>query len=93
MNKNYIYDVDHGIWIRPGFSGISYSDGDEIEARIAQILNNVQDLSLLSSELKAQCTDWVTTYHFSSSRANVLRPFEDRLRSAEVLEITRALLG
>jgi len=42
---------------------------------------------VLSSQMRALCTDWVTTYHFSGVRANLLRPFEADLQGALTLEI------
>ena len=75
------------IWIRPGYAGIAYSDGDEAEQRLAAILAAATDLSVFSRELATQWTDWPSLYHLSSSRANLLRPFWDRLEMAEVLDI------
>src|SRR5690606_30325867 len=43
-------------------------------------------LSVLSTELAQHCTDWPTIYHLSSNRANLLRPFEESLRT-DILEI------
>jgi SAM-dependent methyltransferase len=82
----YIYDEDKGIWHRQDFDGIAYSDGDEVENRLFDIINNAKDLSVLSDELKPHCTDWPSLYHLSSSRANILRPFEEDL-SGDILEI------
>ena len=74
-------------WIQPGYAGIAYSDGDETEQRLAAILANAADLSVFSRELAAQWTDWASLYHLSGSRANLLRPFRERLEQAEVLEV------
>jgi SAM-dependent methyltransferase len=87
LTGNYSFDPDLGIWRRAGFSGIDYSDGDEIEARILGTLRDAQDVSIMSPELKAKCQDWATTYHFSRVRSNILRPFSDQLSGADVLEI------
>lgn len=81
------YELSSGIWMRPGYGGIAYSDGDETETRIASIVASVTDLSVLSVELRAHCTDWPSTYHLSSARANLLRPFERMLHGSTVLEI------
>jgi GT2 family glycosyltransferase/2-polyprenyl-3-methyl-5-hydroxy-6-metoxy-1,4-benzoquinol methylase len=83
----YRYNGQAGIWARPSYDGIAYNDGDEIETRLASILSKVQDLSVLSSELRAHCSDWPSHYHFGASRANVLRPFAAALKNADVLEI------
>ncbi len=77
----------HGVWSQPEYSSISYNDGDEAEERIAAILAQAQDTSVLSRELRQHCTDWPSYYHFSSMRANIMRPFEPALVGANVLEI------
>jgi SAM-dependent methyltransferase len=82
----YQLDSQHGVWKRPGHTDFSYSDGDEVENRIVSILNNASDLSVLSTELQAQITDWPSNYHLSSQRANLLRPLKDVL-SGSILEI------
>lgn len=75
-----------GIWARPDFQSISYSDGDSSENQLFDIIRNAEDISVLSPELRPHCTDWTTLYHLSSSRANVLRPFRSTL-CGDVLEI------
>ena len=85
-NFGYEFDESRAIWIRPEYNGISYSDGDETEIRISKILQNSLDNSVLSTELMMEVTDWASLYHLSSLRANILRPFEDRLKG-EILEI------
>lgn len=84
--NNYILDAETNVWSRPGYRGIAYSDGDEAELRIAAIIKGASDLSVLSSELRKHCTDWVSLYHLTSARANILRPFEADLHG-EILEI------
>ena len=83
----YIFNADLGIWVANGFEGISYSDGEEVECRIAQAIDSVTDVSVMSSELKQHCIDWPSTYHLSSVRSNILRPFENILFNSDVLEI------
>lgn len=87
LPDRYVGDPVRGIWARPEFSGIAYSDGDQIEEHLAQVLAKTEDVSILSPELAMACKDWVTLYHFSSIRANLLRPFEAQLHNAQVLEI------
>lgn len=86
----YIFDEDKGIWRRQDFDDIAYSDGDEVENRLFDIISKAKDLSVLSDELKPHCTDWPSLYHLSSSRANILRPFEEYL-SGDILEIGSGL--
>lgn len=85
-NFGYQFDVINDIWARPAYQSINYSDGDETENRIAEILRGVNDLSILSTELKSNCVDWVSTYHLSSARSNILRPF-DHILNGQVLEV------
>lgn len=86
MEQGYVLDKLDGIWQRPEYEGIAYSDGDDVEQRLADVLSQVTDLSVMSAELRAHCIDWPSLYHFSASRANLLRPFEAELRG-DVLEI------
>ena len=83
----YEYEPQGGVWAHPGFAGIAYSDGDEVEQRLAQLIAQATDLRVLSDELKQHITDWPSLYHLSSSRANLLRPFAQRLSDVDILEI------
>lgn len=85
-NLGYEFDEATKVWAHPLYQSINYSDGDETENRLAEVLKDTNDLSVLSDELKAKCVDWVSTYHLSSARANILRPF-DHLLNGKVLEI------
>lgn len=84
---DYIFDIDSKAWVRSEYASIHYSDGDEVENRIAGIINNAHDLTTLSAELASHCKDWPTLYHLSRKRGNLLRPFEDQLQGKSVLEI------
>jgi GT2 family glycosyltransferase/2-polyprenyl-3-methyl-5-hydroxy-6-metoxy-1,4-benzoquinol methylase len=75
------------VWHRQDFASISYSDGTGVEERIAAIIQQAHDVSVLSPELSGHCSDWPSLYHLSSSRANILRPFENDLAHAEILEV------
>lgn len=87
-NTVYKFRSDIGIWAREDYNGISYSDGDNHENLLLEILSNTGDLSVQSDELKAHCNDWVTTYHFSSLRSNLLRPLHALFKhNTKVLEI------
>ena len=86
LDSGYIFDGRH-IWIRSDYGGICYSDGDQVEQRIAGIINNACDLSVLSAELASHCKDWPSLYHLSRRRANLLRPLENQLQNASVLEV------
>ncbi|WNM59880.1 glycoside hydrolase family 99-like domain-containing protein [Candidatus Nitrospira allomarina] len=75
------------VWSRPEYPGIDYDDGEIIEQRLAEIIEHASDISVLSTELRQHCTDWPSLYHLSSTRANILRPFQSMLESTDVLEI------
>lgn len=85
-HAGYSYNKETLVWIRQNYGGIAYSDGDEVERRIASIIGNATDLGILSDELRPHCTDWPSIYHLSGTRANILRPFESELRG-DILEI------
>lgn len=83
----YGFDAQHCVWHRQDYESLDYSDGDEVEQRIARIVAHAADLSVLSPELRGHCTDWASLYHLTSTRANLLRPFEAQLHGSDVLEI------
>lgn len=85
--SGYLLDGLTDIWLKPTYKGIAYSDGDEIETRIATIIKQATDISTLSTELRQYCTDWPSQYHLTSARANILRPFEPIFKDVNVLEI------
>lgn len=87
LSPTYTLDAERHLWTRSDYTGIDYSDGDDVEARIAGVISNATDLTVLSSELAAHCQDWPSLYHLSRRRANLLRPLESYLRNASVLEI------
>ena len=82
----YVRNASTGVWERPGFDGIAYSDGEDREERLLAALRQCRDLSSASAELRAHITDWPSEYHLSPVRHNLLRPFP--LRSADrILEL------
>ena len=83
----YLFDPIAKIWMRSDYPGIQYNDGDEIEIRIAAVINEASDLSVLSTELRQYCIDWPSLYHLTGTRANIMRPFEAIYKNARVLEI------
>jgi len=76
QQKGYRFNSETRIWMRDDYLGLAYNDGDESEQRVARIIREAQDLSVLSTELTHQCIDWASIYHLESARANILRPFE-----------------
>src|SRR5260221_613084 len=74
------------VWARPGFEGISYSDGDEAERQLLELLKRARDLTTTSDELDLAIEDWIREAHLSSARSNLLRPLD--LKSGQrVLEL------
>lgn len=85
--QKYFLNDDINVYCNNKYESINYSDGDNIEQNIYEIISNVDDLSVISTELRHHCNDWPTVYHLGSERANILRPFEGILKGADVLEI------
>ncbi|TFZ05158.1 class I SAM-dependent methyltransferase [Ramlibacter henchirensis] len=83
----YRQDAGSLVWSAPGYAGIPYSDGDEVENSLAAAIREAQDVSVLSPELRRRIHDWPSRYHLSSARSNLLRPFQSSLAGKEVLEI------
>ncbi|HUU39840.1 MAG TPA: class I SAM-dependent methyltransferase, partial [Desulfatiglandales bacterium] len=50
-----------------------YSDGDHTEEYLKDAMIKARDLSSQSLELEEKIVDWVSEYHLSSQRANLLR--------------------
>lgn len=86
IEAGYEHDRVSNFWRRPGFDSIEYSDGVAEEAHLLELVRSTGDLSSRSEELEAFCADWFTTYHLSSLRSNLLRPFVEIL-AGSVLEI------
>jgi 2-polyprenyl-3-methyl-5-hydroxy-6-metoxy-1,4-benzoquinol methylase len=57
-----------------------------VAARLLRLLGTVDDLTSSSDELAAHCVDWLTSYHLSPARANVIRALDLPVSSA-VLEL------
>ncbi len=56
-----------------GLSHFDYSDGAESEECIRRTLESARDISTDSEELRRSIRDWVSEYHFSRERHNLLR--------------------
>ncbi|WP_102251230.1 class I SAM-dependent methyltransferase [Xanthomonas arboricola] len=84
----YVLSETTGVWARSAYGGIDYSDGDESENGLEEIIRGASDVSIFSPELAEACVDWPSRYHLSTERANILRPFAQALQSStRVLEI------
>ena len=86
--SGYIFDQQAAVWKRADYAGIAYSDGAEVEQRMLDAVRATNELGSISPELALKITDWPSLYHFSSRRANLLRPFEHLFRAGRhVLEV------
>ncbi len=74
------------VWSAGANADFAYNDGDEIERRLARIVESAADTSVASPELAAAISDWPSLYHLSRRRSNLLRPFASEM-PGPVLEI------
>lgn len=85
MSTRYAPD-EAGVWCRPDFFGLDYSDGPEVEARLLRVICEAARVDTFSPELRAAITDWPSEYHLSRARHCLLRPLG--IRSGDrVLEL------
>ena len=84
---NDLINKDH-LWSHENTKTFNYSDGEGPEIFLRKIVSEAKDLSSRSVELEASYSgwDWVSEYHLSSMRANILRGI-DFSRMSRVLEI------
>jgi 2-polyprenyl-3-methyl-5-hydroxy-6-metoxy-1,4-benzoquinol methylase len=76
LTDYYTFDGDASVWIRSVERGtFSYSDGEDIENRIHDVVRIARDRSSSSDELFHSISDWPSEYHLSTARSNLLRPF------------------
>ena len=75
IQLNQFTQGENKVWFdaSKGDVDFGYSDGQEIEHRLREILSNAQDLSHTSYELKSHIVDWPTEYHLSPVRSNLIR--------------------
>lgn len=83
----YSLNQDTGVWVRPSFSGIAYSDGDQTEDELEKAIDSCVDRSVHSTELIGLQRSWATKYHLSAARSNLFKPVEHLLKGRSVLEI------
>ena len=84
---DYTFDDSAKVWIRNDRKDFKYSDGDNVEMAIGNMLRSVNDSSEFSDQLKSLQINWPTVYYFSANRANILRPMRDSIAGARVLEL------
>lgn len=75
IEHNGFVKNDAGVYQKAGTLGeFNYSDGEQTEILLRDILRDTSDLSSSSDELQSKIVDWPTEYHLSLTRANLLRP-------------------
>ncbi len=85
-SSKYIFDESSRVYRREGSDLRHYSDGDSEEQSLYAIVSGAFDLAIGSEELASHITGWVSYYHLSSQRCDLLRPITDLLRG-DVLEV------
>ena len=81
------YHPEDGVWVRNGDTrDLPYSDGDDVEERLARVVAEAHDLSVFSADLRPALRDPPLRYHLTPRRANLLRPFAAAL-TGRVLEV------
>ncbi len=71
---NHLELNQSGVYADPeNQTNFDYSDGEQVEQRLFDILSSTSDLSSNSKTLSSQIVDWPTEYHLSPNRSNLLR--------------------
>ncbi|MBI1472915.1 glycosyltransferase [Escherichia coli] len=86
-DSSFIFNDDIKVWTKEKVAPFMYSDGDEAENYLISVLEQTQDHSVFSDELKPWIKDWPSLYHLSSRRSNLLQPFKSWFNGKRVLEI------
>ncbi len=78
----------HGVLSHPDSAerDFAYSDGDDAERYLHDVLSLTDDLGSASESLQLKIRDWPSEYHLSPKRANLLRALPLKARS-RVLEL------
>lgn len=79
------FDEKEGLYLNPNHI-IDYSDGEANEQYVYDTFKNSDDNSIFSRYLFEQIRDWSSEYHFTTYRANILRPLEIN-KEHKILEI------
>lgn len=77
---------ESGVWVLDGHSDFGYSDGRRSERYLSKVFSEVEDLGSGSEGLEARISDWISEYHLSRKRAQLLSGFSFD-RSSSVLEV------
>jgi len=89
ITENNLEQATSGLWHLPGADvedDFAYSDGEDEESYVSNIIANAADTSSTSAELESHIHDWPSEYHLTAKRAHLLRALD--LSSLEnVLEL------
>lgn len=86
-SNGFVFEKDVGVWRPASLPTFAYSDGDDAENYVLSVVTDAEDLSVDSLELSAKMKDWPSTYHLTSRRSNLLKPFQEWLKGKRILEI------
>lgn len=87
MKSAYRYHQTDNYYLPSTSAEFGYEDAGGAEDRLYRLICNASDRSLFSNELRGAGSDWPTFYHLTSLRANILRPFAERLATGRTLEL------
>jgi len=76
FQKNSLRKKRSGVWCREGEEHFEYTDSNNTEENLKEIILNSMDRTSLSIELEKKIYDWASEYHLSSQRANLFRFLE-----------------
>lgn len=79
------FDEKEGLYWNPDHI-IDYSDGEANEQYVYETFKNSNDNSIFSHYIFEKIRDWSSEYHFSTYRANILRPLNIK-KEHKILEI------
>ena len=89
LQENKLEQAASGLWHLPGVDveqEFAYSDGDDEETYVKNVIASAADTSSTSAELESHIHDWPSEYHLTTKRAHLLRALD--LSSLEnVLEL------
>jgi SAM-dependent methyltransferase len=79
-------DQKAGVYYLKGQGSFNYSDGDEIEDYIHNVIKGAKDISSSSRELEQKIKDWPSLYHLSRARSIAYKSLS-LPQDASVLEV------
>lgn len=74
MTRQYFWDEEKNLYRLENTVSIEYSDGDEVEQRLLDVMRGAKDRSTFSCELIQHIKDWPSEYHLSRQRHCLVRP-------------------